>query len=79
MNQQPWTFTVVRDPVLLDRISREAKQQLLAATPAGPQAEHMQTLLGDADFHLFYCPKSVVRPVPAPPAVRPRLLETAQT
>jgi nitroreductase len=30
VNLQPWTFTVVRDQSMLDRISREAKSNMLA-------------------------------------------------
>jgi nitroreductase len=33
VNQQPWTFTVVRDQGVLDRISREAKLHMLATMP----------------------------------------------
>jgi nitroreductase len=33
VNQQPWTFTVVRDQSVLDRISREAKSHMLATMP----------------------------------------------
>jgi len=54
MNEQPWTFTVVRDAALLDRISQEAKRHLLATASAGPQAEHLQTVLGDTSFQIFY-------------------------
>ncbi len=49
-NQQPWTFTVVRDQSVLDRISREAKSYMLAS----PQAEHFRTHLSDPGFHVFY-------------------------
>src|ERR1019366_8661642 len=30
VNQQPWTFTVVREQSMLDQISREAKSHMLA-------------------------------------------------
>lgn len=36
VNQQPWTFTVVRDQGLLDRISRDAKAHTLATMPENP-------------------------------------------
>jgi Nitroreductase len=34
-NGQPWTFTVVRDQGLLDRISDAAKSHMLATLPDG--------------------------------------------
>lgn len=54
VNQQPWTFTVVRDQGVLDRISREAKAHMLAAMPAGSESDHFRSLLADPDFHIFY-------------------------
>jgi nitroreductase len=54
VNGQPWTFTVVRDKALLDRISREAKSHMLATMPAGPHADHFHSLLSDANFQIFY-------------------------
>ena len=54
INQQPWTFTVVRDRNLLDRISQEAKAHMLATLPEDTQSDHFRTILGDPDFHIFY-------------------------
>lgn len=54
MNEQPWTFTIVRDTVLLDRLSREAKIHMLATMPAGASAERYRTLLADPSFQIFY-------------------------
>ena len=54
VNQQPWTFTVVRDQALLDRISSEAKAHMLATMPAGPHSDHFQPLLDDPSFQIFY-------------------------
>jgi len=53
-NGQPWTFTVVRDQGLLDRISQDAKSHLLATLPAGPQSDRYRTSLSDLDFQIFY-------------------------
>jgi nitroreductase len=53
-NGQPWTFTVVRDQVLLDRISAAAKSHLLANLPAGPEHERRRASLTDEGFQLFY-------------------------
>lgn len=60
MNQQPWTFTVIRDQALLDRISREAKARLLATTPVGSHSSHFQSLLSDDSFQIFYHAPSLV-------------------
>lgn len=54
VNQQPWTFTVLRDQALLDRISREAKAYMLATLSSGPQSGHFQSLLNDEHFQIFY-------------------------
>lgn len=50
VNQQPWTFTVVRDQALLGRISDAAKAHMLAGPLAGRFREH----LADPKFHIFY-------------------------
>lgn len=54
VNEQPWTFTIVRDRGRLDRISREAKAHMLATTPPGPHSEHFHSLLDDPHFDIFY-------------------------
>lgn len=54
VNQQPWTFTVVRDHGALDRISRDAKSHLLATMPSSPHSDHFRSLLNDPNFHIFY-------------------------
>lgn len=53
-DQQPWMFTVIRDQGMLDRISREAKAHLLATAPSGPQSDHLKSMIGNPDFHIFY-------------------------
>lgn len=54
VNQQPWTFTVVRDRNVLDQISHDAKSHMLAAMTAGPHSDHFRSLLDAADFQIFY-------------------------
>lgn len=58
VNEQPWTFTVVRDRSLLDRISHEAKSHMLATMPvessAAGRAEHFRVDLRDPAFQIFY-------------------------
>jgi nitroreductase len=58
VNEQPWTFTVIRDQGILDRLSREAKAHMLETMPAemtpGPRAEHFHYMLGNPEFQIFY-------------------------
>lgn len=51
MNAQPWHFTIIRNPRLLDQISAEAKRFLLKSdgTPEALRAE-----IFDPNFHIFY-------------------------
>ena len=53
-NGQEWTFTVVRDERLLNRISEAAKAHMLTILPAGPQSDRRRTTLSDPAFHVFY-------------------------
>ena len=67
VNQQPWTFTIVRDRHRLDRISREAKAHMLATMPAGAHSGHFHSLLDDPDFDIFYrAPALIVISASAP-------------
>jgi nitroreductase len=58
VNQQPWTFTVVRNQALLDQVSRDAKIHLMATVTsdmaAGDGAEHFRHMLADPAFQIFY-------------------------
>ena len=54
VNQQPWSFCVVRDKALLGQISREAKAHILRTTPAGLVSHHFQELLSNPEFDIFY-------------------------
>jgi nitroreductase len=54
VNQQPWTFTVVRDQGLLARISRDAKSYMLVTMAASPHSDHFRSLLNDQNFQIFY-------------------------
>lgn len=53
VNQQPWSFCVVRDRTLLVRISDEAKAHMLKTSPAG-LSHHFQEILSDPKFDVFY-------------------------
>jgi nitroreductase len=54
VNQQPWTFTVVRDQNLLDRVSHGAKSHMLATIAGNPHEAHFRTRLSDPNFQVFY-------------------------
>jgi nitroreductase len=53
VNQQPWSFVVVRDQALLDRVSRDSKAHMLVSLPA-EALDRFRHLLSDPDFHIFY-------------------------
>lgn len=54
VNQQPWTFTVVGDEGVLNRLSDEAKLHMLATMPQGSTSDHLRPMLSDPGFHIFY-------------------------
>jgi nitroreductase len=59
INQQPWSFCVVRNQALLTQISNKAKAHFLRSFPAGPVAHHLEEhhledMLSDEAFHIFY-------------------------
>jgi nitroreductase len=54
MNDQPWHFTIVTDPDVLDEISTRAKGWTLAHVSALRQSTHFRDLLSDPAFHLLY-------------------------
>ena len=53
VNQQPWSFCVVRDKLLLARISGEAKAYMLRTSPMA-LSHHFQGILSDPKFDIFY-------------------------
>jgi nitroreductase len=56
VNQQPWSFCVVRDRTLLVRISGEAKAHMLRTSPAG-LSQHFHEILSDPKFEILSDPK----------------------
>ena len=48
VNQQPWSFAVVREQDVLDRISRESKRHMLGTLPALAAPDHFRQLLSCA-------------------------------
>jgi nitroreductase len=59
VNQQPWTFTVVRNQNLLDQVSRDAKAHTIATMPAamadGARTEHFRSMLTPHSMGLGSC------------------------
>lgn len=54
VNAQPWSFCVVRDRTLLDKISRDAKAHMVRSTPLGLVSHHFDQILNDPSFDIFY-------------------------
>ena len=54
VNAQPWSFCVVRDKAVLAKISREAKAYMVKNTPLGLVSHHLDQILNDANFDIFY-------------------------
>jgi len=54
VNEQPWSFVVVREQALLDRISDDTKTYLLRTTPVGLLSPHIRESLSDPQSQLFY-------------------------
>lgn len=52
LNRQPWSFTVLRDQTLLDRISEGAKDYMRGARPL-ELPDHLFEKLADPSFHIF--------------------------
>jgi len=66
VNEQPWSFCVIRDRTRLAHISRQAKAHMLATTPAGLLSHHFDEILHDAKFDIFYhAPALIVISAPA--------------
>jgi nitroreductase len=54
VNQQAWSFCVIRDKAVLSKISREAKVHMLRTTPVGLVSHHFDQVLNDPSFDIFY-------------------------
>jgi nitroreductase len=53
INQQPWSFVVVKNQRLLAQISDQAKAHLLKASLGAP-AHPFRDMLSDPEFNIFY-------------------------
>lgn len=54
MNEQPWRFSIVTDPVMLLAMSDAAKRHLTKCLPVLPKQEHFRPLFSDPGTHLFH-------------------------
>jgi nitroreductase len=54
VNQQPWSFCVVRDTGVLAKISHESKAYMLRSSPVGLVSHHFEHILADPNFDIFY-------------------------
>jgi nitroreductase len=54
VNEQPWHFTVVQDPALLDRISDAAKTHMLKVMETSDYPHHFHGPLHEPGFQVFY-------------------------
>jgi nitroreductase len=54
MNEQPWRFSIINDPVLLLRMSTLAKKHLTNCLGVLPKQEHFRPVFTDPNFHLFH-------------------------
>jgi len=54
VNDQPWTFTIVRNQSALNRISDGAKAHMIATMEGNPHSDHFRSRLSDPKFQIFY-------------------------
>ena len=54
VNQQPWSFWVVRNQALLADMARKAKTFMLRTSPVGLVSHHFDRILDDPSFNIFY-------------------------
>ena len=56
MHEEPWSFVVIQDKKLLDRLSESAKKKVYseAQGSTSDQAKHTLHVVDKPDFHVFY-------------------------
>jgi nitroreductase len=56
MHEEPWSFAVIQDKKLLDRLSESAKKKVYgeAQGSTSDQAKHTLHVVEKPDFHVFY-------------------------
>jgi nitroreductase len=54
INEQPWSFCIIRDQGLLDRISQKARVHMMQEASSGKVPTRLREHLADPNFHIFY-------------------------
>jgi nitroreductase len=56
MHEEPWSFAVIQDKNLLNRLSDSAKERVRSEAQGSdsPHAKHSLDLVNEPDFHVFY-------------------------
>ncbi len=54
MNQQRWSFTIIRKHDLLEQISTKSKIHMLRTSSVGLASHHFLDILEDKNFNIFY-------------------------
>lgn len=72
VNEQPWSFIVIRDQKILDQLSHESKAHMLKFHPPIRESEHFH-MLNDPHFQIFYHAPALV--IIAAVAPRPWFVE----
>ncbi len=54
MNEQPWHFTILTEPALMDEISARSKLWMLDHVAEMIRPGHFRDLMNDPQFHIFY-------------------------
>lgn len=56
MHEEPWSFAIIQDKHLLNRLSDDAKELVRseAMNSDSPQAKHALDIINNKDFHVFY-------------------------
>jgi nitroreductase len=60
VNEQPWSFTIVEDKKLLERISSASKAYNLRAPPKEIPSQHFLEHLRDPAFDIFYAAPALI-------------------
>jgi nitroreductase len=54
VNEQPWSFSVVRDKAVLAQISNESRAYILRTPPTGIASHHLRELISDSHHDILY-------------------------
>lgn len=54
MNSQPWSFAVIQDKALLDKLSVQTKAYIIKSIPEIPILANYRPVMENPDYHIFY-------------------------